>query len=118
MTAATEIAFENTFVRDLDGLYLPWNAAPAPEPRLVLLNEALAGELGLDPAALRGPAGLGLLTGTAVPGSATTVAQAYAGHQFGNYSPRLGDGRAGCGKRDDNEFFHGVASSLLCPCRR
>ncbi|GAA1383144.1 YdiU family protein [Pseudonocardia kongjuensis] len=94
MTAATEIAFENTFVRDLDGLYLPWNAAPAPEPRLVLLNEALAAELGLDPAALRGPAGLGLLTGTAVPESATTVAQAYAGHQFGNYSPRLGDGRA------------------------
>ncbi|MEV1293404.1 protein adenylyltransferase SelO [Pseudonocardia sp. NPDC049635] len=94
MTAATEIAFENTFVRDLEGMYLPWNAAPAPEPRLVLLNEALAGELGLDPAALREPAGLGLLTGTAVPESATTVAQAYAGHQFGNYSPRLGDGRA------------------------
>ncbi|MEJ8277903.1 protein adenylyltransferase SelO [Pseudonocardia spirodelae] len=94
MTAATEIAFENTFVRDLEGLYLPWQAAPAPEPRLVLLNDALARELGLDPARLRTPAGLGLLTGTAVPGSATTVAQAYAGHQFGNFSPRLGDGRA------------------------
>ena len=75
MTAATEIAFENTFVRDLEGLYLPWNAAPAPEPRLVLLNEALCGELGLDPGVLRGPDGLGLLTGTAVPESATTVAQ-------------------------------------------
>lgn len=94
MTAATEIAFENTFVRDLEGLYLPWNAEPAPAPRLVLLNEGLAGELGLDPARLRTPDGLGLLTGTAVPESATTVAQAYAGHQFGNYSPRLGDGRA------------------------
>ena len=47
MTAATEIAFENTFVRDLDGLYLPWQAAPAPDARLVLLNESLAGELGL-----------------------------------------------------------------------
>ncbi|MBP2369168.1 protein adenylyltransferase SelO [Pseudonocardia parietis] len=94
MTAATEIAFENTFVRDLEGLYQPWDAAPAPEPRLVLLNEALAHQLGLDPAVLRTPEGLGLLTGTAVPESATTVAQAYAGHQFGNYSPRLGDGRA------------------------
>ncbi|BBG02912.1 MULTISPECIES: protein adenylyltransferase SelO [Pseudonocardia] len=94
MTTATEIAFENTFVRDLEGLYLPWEAAPAPEPRLVLFNEALAAELGLDPAALRTPEGLGLLTGTVVPESATTVAQAYAGHQFGNYSPRLGDGRA------------------------
>ncbi|WP_224386577.1 YdiU family protein [Pseudonocardia sp. ICBG1293] len=94
MTAATEIAFENTFVRDLDGLFVPWQAAPAPDPRLVLLNESLARELGLDPAQLRTPDGLALLTGTAVPDSATTVAQAYAGHQFGNYSPRLGDGRA------------------------
>ena len=35
-----------------------------------------------------------LLVGTAVPDGATPVAQAYAGHQFGGYSPRLGDGRA------------------------
>jgi uncharacterized protein YdiU (UPF0061 family) len=94
MTAATEIAFENTFVRDLEGLYLAWNAAPAPDPRAVLVNDALARELGLDPDVLRTDAGVGLLTGTSVPESATTVAQAYAGHQFGNYSPRLGDGRA------------------------
>lgn len=94
MTAATEIAFENTFVRDLEGLYLAWSAAETPDPRVVLVNDALAGELGLDPAVLRSPAGVGLLTGTSVPESATTVAQVYAGHQFGNYSPRLGDGRA------------------------
>ncbi|MEQ3552398.1 protein adenylyltransferase SelO [Pseudonocardia nematodicida] len=94
MTAAADVAFENTFVRDLEGLYLPWDAAPAPEPRLVLLDEALAVDLGLDPAWLRTAEGLGLLTGTAPPESATTVAQAYAGHQFGGYSPRLGDGRA------------------------
>ncbi|MFP5070505.1 protein adenylyltransferase SelO [Pseudonocardia nantongensis] len=94
MTTGTQLAFENTFVRDLEGLYLPWTAAPAPEPRLVLLNEGLAGELGLDPAQLRTPEGLGVLTGTAPPEGATPVAQAYAGHQFGNYSPRLGDGRA------------------------
>ncbi|MBC3191461.1 YdiU family protein [Pseudonocardia sp. C8] len=94
MTAATEIAFENTFVRDLEGLYVPWQGARVPEPRTVLVNDALARELGLDPAVLRSPEGLGLLTGTAVPESATTVAQAYAGHQFGGYAPRLGDGRA------------------------
>ena len=94
MTTGTQLAFENTFVRDLEGLYLPWTAAPAPEPRLLLLNEGLAGELGLDPAQLRTPEGLGVLTGTAPPEGATPVAQAYAGHQFGNYSPRLGDGRA------------------------
>jgi uncharacterized protein YdiU (UPF0061 family) len=54
----------------------------------------LAIELGLDPAALRSPAGIQLLVGTNLPDGASPVAQAYAGHQFGGYSPRLGDGRA------------------------
>ena len=73
---------------------LPWRAEDAPHPRLLALNEPLAAELGLDPAALRTAAGLRLLVGTEVPAGATPVAQAYAGHQFGGFSPRLGDGRA------------------------
>ena len=40
------------------------------------------------------PTGVRLLVGAEVPDGATPVAQAYAGHQFGGYSPRLGDGRA------------------------
>jgi uncharacterized protein YdiU (UPF0061 family) len=59
----------------------------------VVLNEELATELGADPAALREPSGVSLLVGHAAGGVAT-VAQAYAGHQFGVYVPRLGDGRA------------------------
>ena len=86
--------FDNTYVRDLGGLYEPWQAATAPAPELVALNEALAAELGIDPEALRTPDGVALLVGNAVPDGATPVAQAYAGHQFGGYSPRLGDGRA------------------------
>ncbi len=43
---------------------------------------------------LRSPDALALLAGNASPDGVTTVAQAYAGHQFGGYSPRLGDGRA------------------------
>ena len=73
---------------------MPWKAESAPEPSLVALNEPLAVELGLDPAWLRSPDGLALLVGTAVPHDATPAAQAYAGHQFGGYVPRLGDGRA------------------------
>ncbi|WP_235866458.1 protein adenylyltransferase SelO [Serinibacter arcticus] len=73
---------------------VPWRAEDAPDPRLLVLDDALAAELGLDPAWLRSPEGVGLLTGTVVPDGATPVAQAYAGHQFGGYSPRLGDGRA------------------------
>ncbi len=59
-----------------------------------MLNDALATELGLDPRALRSPEGVRLLVGTAVPDGAKPVAQAYAGHQFGGFVPRLGDGRA------------------------
>ena len=86
--------FDNTFVRDLAGLFQPWQAATVPAPRLLLLNDALALELGLDPAALRSPRGVAVLAGNEVPEGAASVAQAYAGHQFGGYSPRLGDGRA------------------------
>ena len=73
---------------------LPWKAEEAPDPRLLVLNEPLATELGFNPASLQGPEGLLLLTGNLVPAGATPVAQAYAGHQFGWYAPRLGDGRA------------------------
>ena len=72
----------------------PWQAVEAPDPRLLVLNEPLAGEFGLDPASLRSVDGLRLLVGNLVPGGATPVAQAYAGHQFGGFVPRLGDGRA------------------------
>jgi uncharacterized protein YdiU (UPF0061 family) len=87
-------AFDNTFVRELTGLYEPWQPASVPEPKLLALNEPLATELGLDPDAMRSPAGVAVLAGNATPDGAAPVAQAYAGHQFGGYSPRLGDGRA------------------------
>lgn len=58
-------------------------------PQLVALNEPLAAELGLDVAWLRSRDGLRFLTG-AYGGHA----MAYAGHQFGQFVPLLGDGRA------------------------
>ena len=87
-------AFDNSYVRDLPGLYEPWRPAPAPAPRLLVLNEQLAAELGIDPDALRSPEGVAVLAGNAVPDGAEPVALAYAGHQFGAFVPRLGDGRA------------------------
>jgi uncharacterized protein YdiU (UPF0061 family) len=86
--------FENSFVRDLTGLYEPWQAAPAPAPKLLALNEELATELGLDADALRARDGVAVLVGNATAEGSSPVAQAYAGHQFGGFSPRLGDGRA------------------------
>ena len=91
---APTIGLGDRFARELPELALHWQAEDAPDPRLLVLDEALARELGLDPEWLRTPAGLGLLIGRSVPSGATPVAQAYAGHQFGGYAPRLGDGRA------------------------
>ncbi|KOX27622.1 hypothetical protein ADK67_14075 [Saccharothrix sp. NRRL B-16348] len=82
------------FARTLPELALAWQAEHAPAPNLLALNERLAAELGLDAAWLRSPDGLRLLVGEHVPDGVTPVAQAYAGHQFGHYAPRLGDGRA------------------------
>jgi uncharacterized protein YdiU (UPF0061 family) len=82
------------FATELPELAVEWRAEAAPEPRLLVLNGPLAAELGLDADWLRSPDGLGLLTGTSVPQGSMPVAQAYAGHQFGGFVPRLGDGRA------------------------
>src|SRR5215210_8360732 len=96
MTIAAQplFTFDDSFVRDLDGLYEPWQATPVPAPRLLMLNEELAIELDANPEWLRAPDGVAVLAGNIVPERSTPVAQAYAGHQFGAFSPRLGDGRA------------------------
>ena len=88
------IAFDNTDARELEGFHVPWKPAAVPEPRLLFLNRPLAEELGLDPAALSTPDSAALWTGNALPEGAQPIAQAYAGHQFGGFSPQLGDGRA------------------------
>ncbi|SDQ95483.1 YdiU family protein [Microbacterium sp. cf332] len=88
------LSLSHDFADALPALARPWSADPAPDPRLLVLNEGLAAEMGLDAAFLRSPAGVALLVGAALPEGAQPVAQAYAGHQFGGFSPRLGDGRA------------------------
>ena len=92
--ARTILELDDSYAREVPGLSMPWTAAPVPEPTLLVLNEELAAELGVDPAALREPAGVALLVGHGLPDGVRPVAQAYAGHQFGGYVPRLGDGRA------------------------
>jgi uncharacterized protein YdiU (UPF0061 family) len=88
------VVLSNRFATELPELAVRWPAESAPQPRLLVLNGPLAAELGLDAEWLRSPDGLGLLTGTSVPEGAEPVAQGYAGHQFGGWVPRLGDGRA------------------------
>jgi serine/tyrosine/threonine adenylyltransferase len=90
----TTVALQDRFFRDLPEMAVRWKAEIFPDLRLLALNEPLAAELGLDAGWLRRPDGLRFLVGNLVPDDAAPVAQAYAGHQFGGYVPRLGDGRA------------------------
>jgi uncharacterized protein YdiU (UPF0061 family) len=94
LAPAPSITLDDRFARELPEMARPWQAEEAPDPQLLVLNEPLAAELGLDPGWLRSSAGVRLLVGNDVPAGASPVAQAYAGHQFGGFNPRLGDGRA------------------------
>ena len=91
---ASTVVLDDRFSRELPEMAVAWQAADAPDPRLLALNEPLAAELGLDASWLRSADGLAFLVGAAVPSGANPVAQAYSGHQFGGFVPRLGDGRA------------------------
>ncbi|WP_116133727.1 YdiU family protein [Tropicimonas sp. IMCC34043] len=88
------IAFDNSYARLPDRFYVRQPPVAVAQPELLLLNLALVEELGLDAAALQSPDGVAVLAGNAVPAGADPLAQAYAGHQFGGFSPVLGDGRA------------------------
>lgn len=85
--------FDNSYARLPAGFYARIDPVPVAEPRWVVLNHGLAVELGLDPQALAGDAGLALCAGNQFPPEAEPLAQAYAGHQFGHFA-LLGDGRA------------------------
>jgi uncharacterized protein YdiU (UPF0061 family) len=86
--------FDNTFARKLDWLGAAVDPVPVSAPSLLTVNDSLALELGLDPQWLASTDGVAHLAGNAVPEGAQPRAQAYAGHQFGQFSPLLGDGRA------------------------
>ena len=85
--------FDNSYARLPDTLFARTEPQPVAAPRLLLWNRPLADQLGLDSDALDGDAGARLFAGNAVPDGAEPLAQAYAGHQFGNPT-MLGDGRA------------------------
>ena len=94
MAAVAPFRLENSYARDLQGFSVPWRPEAAPAPRSLFFNAPLADELGLDVAALAGAAGADVFAGNEVPEGAEPIAQVYAGHQFGGFSPQLGDGRA------------------------
>ena len=84
--------FDNSYARLPAPLLSPAQPVPVRAPMLVLLNEPLASDLGLDAGILR-QQGAAACAGNEVPPGAEPIAQAYAGHQFGHFT-NLGDGRA------------------------
>jgi serine/tyrosine/threonine adenylyltransferase len=86
------IPFDNSYARDLVGFYIAQAPAVAPAPQLLQFNHALAADLGLDPTIADHAAEL--FSGATLPDGSVPIAQVYAGHQFGGFSPQLGDGRA------------------------
>src|SRR5437016_6002894 len=91
---AAAFRFDNSFARELQGFYVPQEPAVVRAPRLLFQNDSLAVELGLDLDSLDAGARAAVFVGNTLPDGAEPLAQAYAGHQFGGFSPQLGDGRA------------------------
>lgn len=88
------IPFDNSYAHLPERFFARVAPAHRSAPALVQLNEELAAELGLDAAWLRSGPGVQVLAGNQVPAGAASLAMVYAGHQFGGWVPRLGDGRA------------------------
>ena len=88
------IRFDNSYASLPERFYERRPPLPVAQPSLIRLNKELAEELGIDTAWLASTDGLDMLAGNRLPGNANPIAQAYAGHQFGNFVPQLGDGRA------------------------
>ena len=87
-------AFDNSYARLPERFHARLDPTPVGNPRLIKINEALARELNLDPDSLATPQGVAILAGNRIAVGSQPIALAYAGHQFGNFVPQLGDGRA------------------------
>lgn len=88
------LSFDNSYARLPGRFYQRIAPVPVKAPRLVFVNRTLAGSLGLPSSAFEDPQAAEYLSGNALWPGSEPLALAYAGHQFGGFSPQLGDGRA------------------------
>ena len=87
------LSVDNSYARLPEAFFAPVEPTPVAAPRLVAFNRPLAEELGLDADALERHGAAYFSGNVPLPGS-LPLAMAYAGHQFGQFVPQLGDGRA------------------------
>jgi uncharacterized protein YdiU (UPF0061 family) len=88
------IDLTHTYANELKGCYESLLPETLAEPSLLMFNQVLATELGLSDDFANEPEAIGLFSGNRLPSNSRPIAQVYAGHQFGAFSPQLGDGRA------------------------
>jgi uncharacterized protein YdiU (UPF0061 family) len=89
-----KFAFQNTFHDSMDGFFSPADAAKPSAPKFLIFNHPLAGRLGIAAKGMPESQLAAIFSGKETPEGANPLAFAYAGHQFGHFSPQLGDGRA------------------------
>ncbi len=87
-------SFDNSYARLPDAFFARVEPTAFRSPKMIQLNEELASQLGIDVDRLNSTEGLEILSGNRIPDGAQPLAMAYSGHQFGGFSPQLGDGRA------------------------
>jgi uncharacterized protein YdiU (UPF0061 family) len=95
MNTTNEIGwkFDNSYESLPELFFSEIKTNPVEAAELIVLNESVANELGLSVEALKEGSGVEVFAGNKVPDGGSGIAQAYAGHQFGNFT-MLGDGRA------------------------
>jgi len=86
--------FDNTFARLPDVFYAKVAPTPLKNPFLVSVNPDAAALIDLDPEEAKRPEFAGCFGGQYLLPGSESLAMVYAGHQFGAYVSRLGDGRA------------------------
>jgi uncharacterized protein YdiU (UPF0061 family) len=86
--------FDNSYARLPERFFARLPPTRVSRPGLIAVNRLLAENLRIDSAWLASQDGVDVLSGNRVPEGAEPLAMAYAGHQFGNWVPQLGDGRA------------------------
>jgi serine/tyrosine/threonine adenylyltransferase len=89
-----QIPFDNSYARLPDAFFASIKPTPVAAPTLIRVNSQLAETLGIDQDWLESPDGLAVLSGNQLAEGSQPLAMAYSGHQFGGFSPQLGDGRA------------------------
>ena len=85
--------FDNTYSKLSNTFKENIKPTPVHDPELVILNKELASTLNLDFSKTDKKKLAEIFSGNSIPEETNTIAQAYAGHQFGHFT-MLGDGRA------------------------